>query len=140
MQPFSNETAWGIPSGLSPVEPSDDGTAVNITNQSRTGTAVVTQIKTGGGALYTLDVDVQTRLTGARALVTLTCQTQAGGVLSELTAGTSGERVNDVMHHQSAIFCPADTDQVRITLRNLGNGDMTFIKPSLRRIPIPDRP
>jgi hypothetical protein len=44
------------------------------------------------------------------------------------------------MHHQSAIFCPADTDQVRITLRNLGNGDMTFIKPSLRRIPIPDRP
>ena len=140
LQPFSNETAWGIPSGLSPVEPSDDGTAVNITNQSRTGTAVVTLIKTGGGALYTLDVDVQTRLTGARALVTLTCQTQAGGVLSELTAGTSGERVNDVLHHQSAIFCPSDTDQVRITLRNLGNGDMTFISPSLRRIPIPDRP
>jgi uncharacterized membrane protein len=140
MQPFSNETAWGIPTGLSPVEPTEDGTAVHITNQSRTGTAVVTQIKTGGAALYTLDVDVQTRLTGGRALVTLTCQTQAGGVLSELTAGTSGERVNDVMHHQSAIFCPADTDQVRITLRNLGNGEMTFINPSLRKIQIPPRP
>jgi hypothetical protein len=140
MPPFSNMSAWGIPSGVSPVEPTDDSAAVQITNQSRTGTAVVTPIKTSGAALYTLDVDIQSRLPGSRALVTLTCQTQAGGVLSELTAGTPGDRVDGTMHHQSAIFCPADTDQVRITLRNLGNGEMVFFSPALRRIPIPERP
>jgi uncharacterized membrane protein len=136
---YVNAAAWGIPAGRSPVQASEDGTSVAITNQSRAGTAVVTQVKTGGRALYTVDVDVQSRLLGSSALVKLTCQTQAGGVLNELTAGTQGTKVNDVMHHQSAIYCPEETAQVRITLTNLGNGEMTFMTPTLRKLAIPDR-
>jgi hypothetical protein len=136
---YENSAAWGIPAGRSPVQPSEDGTSVAITNQSRAGTAVVTQVKTSGRALYTLDVDVQSRLLGSSALVTLTCQTQAGGVLNGLTAGTQGAKVNDVMHHQSAIYCPEETAQVRITLTNLGNGEMVFMTPTLRKLAIPDR-
>ena len=138
--PFNNGAAWGIPTGRSPVRATNDGTSVTITNQSRLGTAVVTQVKTGGAALYTVDVEVQSQLPGSRALVTLTCLTQTGGVLHELTASTGGERAEGVRHHQSAIPCPEDTDQVRITLRNLGVGEMTFTSFGVRKLDIPERP
>jgi uncharacterized membrane protein len=137
---FSQGAAWGIPPGRSPVQASDDGTSVTITNQSRLGTAVVTQVKTDGAALYTTDVDVRSRLPGSRALVTLTCLTQTGGVLHEITASTGRERVDGVAHHQSAVVCPANTDQIRIRLTNLGIGEMTFTNVGVRKLTIPDRP
>jgi uncharacterized membrane protein len=137
---FENGQTWGIPSGLSPVQAENGGTSVSITNLSKLGTAAVTQVKSAGPAVYTVDVDVQTQLPGSRALVTLTCVTQTGGVLEEITAPTDASPVNGLRHHQSAIICPAETDQVRVTLRNLGIGEMHFGVPELRRIVIPAVP
>jgi hypothetical protein len=96
-------------------------------------------VKTNGAALYTVDVDVQTRLKGRSALVTLTCLTRAGGILNELTAPTADEAIDGIRHHQSAIFCPQETEQIRVTLRNFGIGEMTFFRPELRRLPVPER-
>ena len=100
----------------------------------------MTQVKTTGAAIYTLDTDVRSRLPGSRAQVTLTCLTQTGGVLHELTAGTRGEREEGtrLRHHQSAIVCPADTMQVRVTLSNMGIGEMTYTEVRLRRLAIPE--
>jgi uncharacterized membrane protein len=136
---FEQSADWGIPLGFLLVRPSDDGASVSITNQSKLGTAVVTQVKTNGAALYTVDVDVQTRLKGRSALVTLTCLTRAGGILNELTAPTADEAIDGIRHHQSAIFCPQETEQIRVTLRNFGIGEMTFFRPELRRLPVPER-
>jgi hypothetical protein len=134
---FAEGAAWGIPVGISPVEALPGGNEVSITNQSSLGTAVVTQIRSDGLALYTVDTDVRSRLPGSRALVTLACLTQAGGILNERTASTGSQLVGDTRPHQSAIVCPAETDQVRITLRNQGIGVMVFSLPQLRKIPIP---
>ena len=138
--PFTESAAWGIPPGRSPVQASSDGRSVTITNQSSLGTAVVTQLKTGGDALYAADLDVETRLPGSRALVTLACLTQAGSVLHQQTASTPEVAIGGVLHHQSAIVCPRNTSQLRITLRNQGVGEMTFTNLGVRKIEIPARP
>jgi uncharacterized membrane protein len=136
---FSQSAEWGIPAGFQLVRASDDGSSVSVTNQSNLGTAVAAQIKTDGEALYTVDVDFQTRLRGSSALVTLTCLTQAGGVLNELTAPSPDQPINGVRRHQSGIYCPEETEQLRVTLRNSGAGEITFFRPALRTLPVPDR-
>lgn len=135
---FARGTEWGIPVQTTMVNPGADGRSVSITNSSSLGTAVAGQLATTGAALYIVDVDVTSQLPGARAVVTLTCLTSTGVPLQTQSAGTSGEAEGGTRHHRSAIVCPDETDQIRITLTNMGIGEMTYGNLAISRTPIPD--
>ncbi len=83
VKPFTEGDAWGIPANAALVNASEDGASVSIQNQSRLGTAVATLIPTSGPALYSVDLDIISRLTGSRSLVTLSCLTPTGVLLHE---------------------------------------------------------
>ena len=139
MPPFATGPDWGIPTESTSVVPSADGRSVSITNSAPLGTAVATQVEQAGGAIYTVDVDVTTRLTGSDAVVTLSCLTSTGVPLETQSAGTAGEAEGGTRHHRSAVVCPHETEQLRITLTNEGIGEMTYANLVVSRTPIPKR-
>jgi hypothetical protein len=136
---FASGPEWGILTDASPAVPGADGRSVSITSTSSLGTAVATQIEVNGAALYTVDVDVSTRLTGSDAVVTIACLTSTGVPLETLSSGTAGDAVGGSRHHRSAVVCPHETEQIRVTLANQGIGEMTYANFVVSRMPIPKR-
>ena len=137
IEPFSNMAAWGIPVAASLVSVSPDGASVTILNQSKFGTSIATQVSTSGAALYMVDADVNTLGSGNEATVQLTCLSATGVALNDQISPTIGRR--GALHHRSAIVCPAETEQVKITLRNNSPRDQVWSGVSLGRIGIPDQ-
>ncbi|HQY31415.1 MAG TPA: glycosyltransferase family 39 protein, partial [Thermomicrobiales bacterium] len=127
LQPFTSGDAWGIPANAPLVKASEDGTAVSIQNQSKLGTAIATQVSISGPALVVFNADVETLGSGKAAQVILRCLSGTGVVLNESTAVTPGRR--NLLHHRSAIVCPEDTQQIRITLLNLLTSEQALAQP-----------
>ncbi|MDQ2682680.1 MAG: hypothetical protein M3Y37_04060, partial [Chloroflexota bacterium] len=137
VEPFTETTRWGIPAGAAGVEPSGDGSTVTILNSSSLGTAVATVLSTSGAALYTVELDVMGRLPGSRSQVTLTCQSPTGVTLHEISATTNTPPVDGVRRHTSSVICPDGTERLRVTMRNNGQGEMSFSLPAVYKTPIP---
>ena len=131
---FSDGKLWGIPANASLVKASEDGQSVSIQNISRNGTAIATQVDASGPALFVVDADVDTVGGGNQALVTLRCLSETSVVLNELTGRTAGRR--GLLHHRSAILCPAETTQVRITILNTSRSEQIWSNVTLGSNPI----
>lgn len=136
IEPFSDHAAWSIPAGAAELfRVSPDGSGVAIPNQSARGTGLSTQLPGAGAAIYTLQLNASTSV-GGRGRAAIQCLSVAGTPLREAEAPPFEAQLQP-QAARFTVFCPAETETVRMVLRNTGIGEVIFDDLSLRRLPIP---
>jgi uncharacterized membrane protein len=117
----NNAEGWTIPETAGTI--SGDTLTLSAPNASATLDVPVT-----GEGVYTLTADALTASPTTDIQTSVSCISSFGQALVTSTTDppAASETSADWTTHRVAAWCPADTVTVRITLTNLGNGDLSY--------------
>jgi uncharacterized membrane protein len=134
------ENGWVMPASGASVTQGDGGPELLVSNQTFEQHEVFTVVDaTGKPTIATFSVQLKSAISAAQTVVSISCDSTAGTVLSFQPATVPPVAGNADAWRTARVsaLCPADTTSVRLSVQNLGEGDMSFRQPTLNYLPIP---
>ncbi|GIW05004.1 MAG: hypothetical protein KatS3mg059_1624 [Thermomicrobiales bacterium] len=132
---------WARPDKGVSLVPDDGGNRLTVSNTARLGTTVMRDLPALGEGIYLLTGETQTSLPANMVQLTVSCLDRGGEVIAATTseAPATPPPPDTWLARPTAVWCPRETVTVRVSLTNLGNGDVSFRNVSLSFLAIPRR-
>ncbi len=139
---FLNDAkGWARPDKGVTLVPDGEGNRLVVSNAARLGTTVMRDIPARGEGLYIVISDTQTSLPANMVQLTVACLDRGGETITAFSseAPATPPPPDTWLARPTAVWCPSETVTVRVSLTNLGMGDVAFRNVSLSFLPIPRR-
>ncbi|GIW03818.1 MAG: hypothetical protein KatS3mg059_0438 [Thermomicrobiales bacterium] len=129
---------WARPDHGVALTPDSEGNVLTVSNSARLGTTVMRELPARGEGIYMLVAETQTSLPANMVQIAVTCLNQGGEPVatSASEAPATPPPPETWLARPTAVWCPSEAATVRITLTNLGMGDVAFRNLSLSFLPI----
>ncbi len=129
---------WARPDQGVALTPDGEGNVLTVSNTARLGTTVMRDLPARGEGVYTLVAETQTSLPANMVQIAVACLDQGGETIatSASEAPATPPPPETWLARPTAVWCPSETATVRISLTNLGMGDVAFRNISLSFLPI----
>jgi len=129
---------WARPDQGVALTSDGEGNVLTVSNTARLGTTVMRDLPARGEGVYALVAEAQTSLPTNMVQIAVACLDQGGETIaaSASEAPATPPSPETWLARPTAVWCPGETTTVRISLTNLGNGDVAFRNISLSFLPI----
>lgn len=105
-----------------------------ITASGEGARSATLDLAAGPGHLYLLEGEVRDRLQSGRSMASFSCLSTAGATTTITTTEAPTVATSDWRVIRLAIWCPADTATLRLSLDNRGSGEVAFRNLGVRVI------